>query len=185
MANCLDVKLAGKMTGLIEYARNPESIPLKQRPPAGWTHTTCSSILLLDCFFSFFIFNLSHLIAGCDRTMTLRQESAQYSSTFESIQTECGRCSCIILYTSEKCVLCDAALEIMQSVIADFGLPQTTIRIVDVESDADDGCGLPAPLGLPAMRVCEEYIGGLPDIDVARGAVMNAVLKRCFSDGCS
>jgi hypothetical protein len=117
--------------------------------------------------------------------MTLRQESAHYSSTFESMQTDCGRCACIILYTSEKCVLCDAALETMYSVISDFGLPPQTIRVVDVESSENDGCGLPAPLGLPAMRVCDEFISGMPDMDVARGAVMNAVLKRCFSDGCS
>jgi hypothetical protein len=72
----------------------------------------------------------------------------------------------------------------MYSVLTDFGLPAETIRTVDVESGIDDGCGLPAPLGLPAMRVCEEFITGIPDMDVARGAVMNAVLKRCFSDGC-
>ncbi|MHA2026998.1 MAG: hypothetical protein ACW98U_13945 [Candidatus Thorarchaeota archaeon] len=116
--------------------------------------------------------------------MTLRQESAQFPSTFESVKTDCGRCACIILYTSEHCVLCDAALETMYSVLTDFGLPAETIRTVDVESGIDDGCGLPAPLGLPAMRVCEEFITGIPDMDVARGAVMNAVLKRCFSDGC-
>ena len=72
----------------------------------------------------------------------------------------------------------------MYSVISDFGLHPKTIRVVDVGSEVDDDCGLPAPLGLPAMRVCEDYISGLPDMDVARGAVMNAVLKRCFSDGC-
>lgn len=115
--------------------------------------------------------------------MTVRQESAYVSHKTQ--RTECGRCACIILYTSEQCVLCDAALEIMYSVLSDFGLPPQTIRTVDVESGDDDGCGLPAPLGLPAMRVCDEFIAGLPDMDVARGAVMHAVLRNCFSDGCS
>ncbi len=115
--------------------------------------------------------------------MTVKQESAYVSHKTE--RTECGRCACIILYTSEQCVLCDAALETMYSVLSDFGLPTQTIRTVDVESDVDDGCGLPAPLGLPAMRVCEEFITGMPDMDVARGAVMHAVLRNCFSDGCS
>lgn len=117
--------------------------------------------------------------------MTLRQESAQFSSTVETVKTDCGRCACIILYTSEHCVLCDAALETMYSVLSDFGLPPETIRTVDVESSDDDGCGLPAPLGLPAMRICEDFITGIPDLDVARGAVMHAVLRNCFSDGCS
>ncbi|MFW9926206.1 MAG: hypothetical protein ACFFDM_05500 [Candidatus Thorarchaeota archaeon] len=105
--------------------------------------------------------------------------------SYELLRTECGRCSCIIVYSSEQCVLCDAALEIMYSVLSDFGLPPETIRIIDVESGFDDGCGLPAPIGLPAMRVCDEFIAGLPDMDVARGAVMNAVLRNCFTNGCS
>jgi hypothetical protein len=32
------------------------------------------------------------------------------------------------------------------------------------------------------MRICEEFVSGLPDMDEARGAVMHAVLKNCFSD---
>ena len=112
--------------------------------------------------------------------MTVKQESA-YAS-YETARTECGRCACIIVYTSEECVLCDAALEIMYSVISDFGLSPSVIREVDVLNGDDDGCGLPAPVGLPAMRVCEEFVSGLPDMDEARGAVMHAVLKNCFSD---
>jgi hypothetical protein len=111
--------------------------------------------------------------------MTVNQESAY--ATFNPERTECGRCSCIILYTSEQCVLCDAALEIMYSVISDFGLPPSILREVDVVN-GDDGCGFPAPVGLPAIRICEEFISGLPDMDEARGAVMHAVLKGCFSE---
>jgi hypothetical protein len=112
--------------------------------------------------------------------MTVEQESAYM--TYKTERTECGRCACIILYTSDQCVLCDAALEIMYSVISDFGLSPSVIREVDVAKGDDDGCGLPAPVGLPAMRVCEEFISGIPDIDDARGSVMHAVLKNCFSD---
>ena len=112
--------------------------------------------------------------------MTVEQESAYVP--YETERTECGRCACIIVYTSEQCILCDAALEIMYSVISDFGLSPSVIRTVDVANGDDDGCGLPAPVGLPAMRVCEEFVSGLPDMDEARGAVMHAVLKNCFSD---
>lgn len=112
--------------------------------------------------------------------MTVNQESAYVS--FKSERTECGRCACIILYTSEQCVLCNAALEIMYSVISDFGLSPSVIREVDVANGDDDGCGMPAPVGLPAMRICGEFISGLPDMDEARGAIMHAVLKGCFSD---
>ena len=68
-------------------------------------------------------------------TMTVRTESAQL--TIESPKTNCGRCSCIILYSSENCILCDAALEILYSVISDFGLPHSVIRKVDVINDED------------------------------------------------
>jgi len=73
-------------------------------------------------------------------------------------------------------------MEIIHSVISDFGLSPSVIQLVDVANGDDDGCGLPAPVGLPAIRICEEFVSGLPDIDEARGAVMHAVLKNCFSD---
>lgn len=68
----------------------------------------------------------------------------------------------------------------MQHMSSNSGNP-----IVDVESHEDDGDELPARLILPAIRVCEEFINGMLDMDVARGAVMHTVLKKCFSDGCS
>lgn len=111
--------------------------------------------------------------------MTVRTESAHLS--IESPKTNCGRCSCIILYSSEKCVLCDAALEILYSAISDFGLPPSVVQKVDV-LNYDDGCGLPPPVGLPAIRICQDLITGLPDMDTARSAVMHAVLNGCFSD---
>ena len=113
--------------------------------------------------------------------MTVEQESACVS--YKTERTACGRCSCIILYTGDQCVLCDAALELMYSVLSDFGLSPSIIREVDVtKSDDDDGCGLPVPMGLPAIMICDEFIRGLPDVDEARGAVMHAVLKNCFSN---
>ena len=111
--------------------------------------------------------------------MTIRTESAHLS--IESPKTDCGRCSCIILYSSENCILCDAALEILYSVISDFGLPLSIIRTVDILND-DDGCNLPPPVGLPAIRICQDVITGLPDMDTARSAVMHAILNGCFSD---
>jgi hypothetical protein len=111
--------------------------------------------------------------------MTVRTESAMYS--LETSKTQCGRCSCIILYSSEMCVLCDAALEVMYSVVEDFGLPKSVIRKVDVVN-GDPESDLPPPVGLPAMRICEEVIVGLPDIDTARSAVMHAILNGCFAE---
>jgi len=112
--------------------------------------------------------------------MTVRAESAHL--TIESSRTDCGRHSCIILYSSENCFLCDAALKILYSVISDFGLPHSIIRKVDVLNDDDDDCNLPSPVGLPAIRICQDVILGLPDMDIVRSAVMHAVMNGCFSD---
>jgi hypothetical protein len=67
-------------------------------------------------------------------------------------------------------------------VVADFGLSRDMVRVVNILEDADDGCDLPPPVGVPAMRICDELISGLPDRDVARGAVMQAILKGCFHE---
>jgi hypothetical protein len=112
--------------------------------------------------------------------MTVRTESALLP--IEPQQTDCGRCSCIILYSSEQCILCDAAMEILETVVTDFGLPRNVIRKIDIMSDEDDGCALPPPVGLPAIRICHEMITGLPDIDAARSAIMHAILNGCFTD---
>ncbi|MDH4213506.1 MAG: hypothetical protein OEV85_06265 [Candidatus Thorarchaeota archaeon] len=111
--------------------------------------------------------------------MMIRTESI--STYAEQKKCDCGRCSCIILYSSEHCILCDAALEIMYSVISDFGLSTNVIRKIDVTAEYD-GCTVPPPVSLPAMRICQEVLTGIPDMDVARGAVMHAVLKGCFSE---
>ncbi|MFW9956756.1 MAG: hypothetical protein ACFFCT_01680 [Candidatus Odinarchaeota archaeon] len=69
----------------------------------------------------------------------------------------------------------------MYSVISDFGLSTNVIRKIDVTAEYD-GCTVPPPVSLPAMRICQEVLTGIPDMDVARGAVMHAVLKGCFSE---
>ena len=112
--------------------------------------------------------------------MTVQMDS--HYITLDRDKAPCGRCSCIILYSSEHCLLCDAAYEILQTVLSDFGLSPDIIKKVDITSNEDDGCGVPPPVGLPAIRICDELITGLPDLDVARGAVMQTVLKSCFFD---
>ena len=110
--------------------------------------------------------------------MTVQMDSPYL--TMNRDKAPCGRCSCIILYSSEHCLLCTAAYEILLTVLSDFGLSPNIVKVVDLGSNEDDGCGVPPPVGLPAIRICDELITGLPDLDVARGAVMQTVLKTCF-----
>lgn len=111
--------------------------------------------------------------------MTVRMESAVLE--IPQRNCDCGRCGCIIHYSNDHCILCDAALEILYSVISDFGLSRNVVRRVKITTDDAERID-PLPGSLPAMRICQEVLTGLPDLDVVRGAVMHAVLKGCFSD---
>ena len=111
--------------------------------------------------------------------MTIRTQTAILG--IQERRCDCGRCRCVTLYSSEHCILCDAAFEILCSVISDFGLSPDVVHKVDIACD-DDGSIDPVPVGLPAMRICQEVLTGLPDLDAVRGAVMHAVLRGCFSD---
>jgi len=108
--------------------------------------------------------------------MTVRLDSI--SRAFSEGRTVCNRLGCVILYTSDNCALCDAALEVLHEIVTEFGLPLDIITEVDIET-ADD-CDLSGIVALPTMRICEEVIPGLPDIDDVRGALMNAILKGCL-----
>ncbi|MHA2206500.1 MAG: hypothetical protein ACXADL_12345 [Candidatus Thorarchaeota archaeon] len=111
--------------------------------------------------------------------MTVKMESACMS--FRNETTTCGRSSCIILYNGDGCILCDAAYEILNSAVVDFALSPDVISIVDIKATYGNSNDPPSPMGLPAIRICEEVITGLPQIDEAKSAIMHAVLKGCFS----
>ena len=111
--------------------------------------------------------------------MTVRTETALMPFGIE--KPDCSQCGCIIIYSSKHCVLCDTALEIMHTVLSDFNLSSSIIKIVDVLEQGED-CASPPLIGLPTVKICQETITGLPDVDVARSAVMHAVLNGCFSD---
>ena len=100
----------------------------------------------------------------------------------ETAQCECGREGCITLYKNSDCAFCDTAWQILVSAAGDFGLSSKVISIVDVETSDDHGLGFTGPLGLPTIRICEEYILGIPEIDNVRTKIMHAALKNCFTN---
>jgi hypothetical protein len=98
-------------------------------------------------------------------------------------KTKCGRAGCIILYTGDGCIFCEAALKTLNSVVSDFGLPTSAVSALEASECCDDlSPGFPGPMGLPTIRICDETLVGLPDPDEARGAVMHAVLRSCFQE---
>jgi hypothetical protein len=97
-------------------------------------------------------------------------------------KTPCGKCSCIILYTSEFCVFCGAAEEILIEALTNFGVSKTVIRQVDVETEDECGCRTDDVTVLPTIKVCDKHITGLPEEQSMRDAVMQAIMKDCFCE---
>ncbi|MFW9800420.1 MAG: hypothetical protein ACFFD9_08285 [Candidatus Thorarchaeota archaeon] len=103
------------------------------------------------------------------------------SILLEPANTPCGNPGCITLYTGNDCFLCDAAWEILKEVVSDFGLADSTIKLVDASSLGGDVRDYSGTIGLPTISICRNVIAGLPDIDAVRGAIMHAVLRGCFN----
>ena len=97
-------------------------------------------------------------------------------------KTACGKCSCIIMYTSEFCVFCDAAEEILIEALTNFGVPKTVIREVDVDTEGECGCRTDDVTMLPTIRVCDQQLTGLPEEQSMQYAVMQAIMKDCFCE---
>ncbi len=110
----------------------------------------------------------------------MKAEAIPMSGT--ETKTECGQCSCIVLYTSKFCVFCDAAEEILGEALSNFGVPKTVIREVDVETEEECGCRTDDVTMLPTIKVCNEQLTGLPDEQSMRDAVMQAIMKDCFCE---
>ncbi|TET11822.1 MAG: hypothetical protein E3J86_01790 [Candidatus Thorarchaeota archaeon] len=114
------------------------------------------------------------------RDRTMKAEAIPVSGT--ETKTECGQCSCIVLYTSKYCVFCDAAEEILGEALSNFGVPKTAIREVDVETEEECGCRTDDVTMLPTIKVCDKQLTGLPEEQSMRDAVMQAIMKDCFCE---
>jgi hypothetical protein len=110
----------------------------------------------------------------------MKTEAATVSDT--EIKTACGKCSCIIMYTSEFCVFCDAAEEILIEALTNFGVPRNVIRQVDVETEDACGCRTDDVTMLPTIKVCDQHLTGLPEEQSMKDAVMQAIMKDCFCE---
>ncbi len=108
--------------------------------------------------------------------MTVRLDSI--SRAFSEGRTVCNRLGCVILYTGDSCALCDVAMEVLQEVVTEFGLPLDIVTEVDIDTAND--CDLSGIVALPTMSICGKVIPGLPDVDDVRGALMNAILGGCL-----
>jgi hypothetical protein len=100
---------------------------------------------------------------------------------FAECKAPCGRAGCITLYIGDGCFFCDTAWQILKEVVTDFNLSCEAISLVEADSVNHEKLDHAGPLGLPTIQICDEVIVGIPDVDHVRGAVMHAVLRRCFT----
>jgi hypothetical protein len=107
---------------------------------------------------------------------------AKHMSDAQTTVTPCGKCGCIVMYKGDLCIFCDAAQEILQGALANYGVPTSAIRAVDVESDDDCGCSTDDIMVLPTIKICDVSLTGLPDEQMVNDAVIRAVMKECFCE---
>jgi hypothetical protein len=107
---------------------------------------------------------------------------AEHMTETQTTTTPCGKCGCIIMYKGELCIFCDAAIEILKSALSNFGVPNSAIRSVDVESDNDCGCSTDDISVLPTIKICDVKLTGLPDEQIVSDAVIRAIMKDCFCE---
>jgi hypothetical protein len=110
--------------------------------------------------------------------MTIRTDCRDISEKLNI--TTCGKPACIVLYTSDYCPLCHIAREIIEELLAEFGLALSLLVEVDISEGFPYSSDLHGLFSLPAVQICNEVMNGLPQIDDARGHLMNAVLRGCF-----
>lgn len=110
----------------------------------------------------------------------MKAEAEYVSETRTS--TPCGRCSCIIMYKGDLCIFCDAASEILEGALSNYGVPASAIKEVDVESGNDCGCNTDDVSMLPTIKICDAKITGLPDEQMINDAVIRAIMKDCFCE---
>ncbi len=86
------------------------------------------------------------------------------------------------MYTSEFCVFCEPAAEILANALTNFGVAETAIRQVDVEAEGECGCRTDDVTMLPTIKVCDQHLTGLPEEQSMQDAVMQAIMKDCFCE---
>jgi len=95
--------------------------------------------------------------------------------------TRCGRPGCIAFYTSDECHFCDAAKEILRIAISNKGLAENVLHEINA-SNPEALFRFDHYRGLPAIRVCDKTITGIPDEDAINHALDCISYKMCFED---
>ncbi|MGY5875512.1 MAG: hypothetical protein RTU30_07185 [Candidatus Thorarchaeota archaeon] len=108
----------------------------------------------------------------------MRLEAIQ--SCITSTGTSCDKPGCVVFYRGEHCIFCDAAREILNHTLSLYGLSESLVYEVDLDMN-ENSVDLSGIVGLPAIRICDEIITGLPDECAVGTALIRALVTGCFN----
>ncbi len=100
-------------------------------------------------------------------------------SAYHISRTACGRIGCVALYKTDDCHLCDAVKSYLNELVKSEGLPESIINTIDSES-IDGEPNFEEVHSVPAIRVCQTVMTGLPDDERMRSSLRSALNKKCF-----
>jgi hypothetical protein len=95
--------------------------------------------------------------------------------------TSCGRPGCIAVYKNDDCHFCKAAKEILMQAVNRTGISEKAICEIDANTP-EGRFRFDHNSGLPAIRVCDKTITGIPDVDIMNEALESISCKKCFED---
>ncbi|TFF84714.1 PAS domain S-box protein [Candidatus Thorarchaeota archaeon] len=99
----------------------------------------------------------------------------------EQEELPCGRNTCITFYKSTHCLFCEPAMESLQSVLEQLGVPMSLVEVVDVDDPLADVDKSELPM-LPCIRLCEDELAGFVSEEAIRNAVLQLAVKECYPD---
>lgn len=85
------------------------------------------------------------------------------------------------LYTGDRCIFCAPALEMLREAIEELGLKSDILHQVKIEGGCECGCDS-GILGVPAIRICNHVVHGIPDVSTIRDMLLSALMMECFHD---
>ena len=94
-------------------------------------------------------------------------------------RSACGRVGCVTIYKTDDCHLCEAVDNYMKDLVKSEGFSETIINTVD-KSALSEEPNFDNVHSVPAVRVCETIMIGLPDDEKMRFSLRTANNKKCF-----
>ncbi len=105
---------------------------------------------------------------------------SQVAGSLDEVQAcKCGRCGCVVVYSGNHCIFCEMTIEMVCDLLKEFSMGVEGVVIVDIEKGCSCGCSAEVT-ALPAVRVCDQTVVGLPDRTSLRELLINAMMSDCF-----